>query len=158
LPTSFSKDYIALAVNNSLRRLRTGYIDILYLHCPTADALADDELLDFLDRMEAAGKIRKWGVSCDTIRAVELAMTQPRIKLVQADISHLNAPAQMRPKSLVVRGLSHTASFQSGNMKHAFNGALNMQNAIGIIIGTMNLEHMRENVRSFKEATVNVSP
>jgi aryl-alcohol dehydrogenase-like predicted oxidoreductase len=153
LPRNFSKDYIALAVISSLRRLRTDYLDIFYLHGPTDEAFVDDDLFDFLDGLESAGKIRTWGVSCDTAHSVELALAQPRVKLIQADISHLPSPLGAGDKTLVVRRLSMTDSFRKGNIGQSFREASTIPNAKGVIVGTTNLEHMWRNVRAFKEAT-----
>ena len=153
LPTIFSKEYMVQAVSSSLQRLRTDYIDIFYLHCPTDEALVDDDLFDVLDGLESAGKIRMWGVSCDTAHSVELALAQPRVKLIQADISHLPSPLGAGDKTLVVRRLSMTDSFRKGSIRQSFREALTIPNAKGINVGTTNLEHVWRNVQAFKEVT-----
>lgn len=61
------------ALDQSLKALRTDYLDIWFLHDCAAGDLTD-ELKDFLDAQVAAGKIRAYGVASDigtvmTVRA-----------------------------------------------------------------------------------------
>src|SRR6201997_2800735 len=59
----FSPSYLRFAVEQSLRRLRTDYIDLLQLHNPTLGLIADPETYGVLDELKAEGKIRFYGVS-----------------------------------------------------------------------------------------------
>ena len=59
----FSPAYVRFAVEQSLRRLRTDYIDLLQLHNPTLGLIADPETYRVLDELKAEGKIRFYGVS-----------------------------------------------------------------------------------------------
>lgn len=72
----FSPDYVRFAVEQSLRRLRTDYIDLLQLHNPTLGLIADPETYRVLDDLKAEGKIRFYGVSVhppeEGIAAVEV--------------------------------------------------------------------------------------
>ena len=62
----FTQSHLLHAVDGSLKRLRTDYIDLYQLHNPTLDELRRDELHETMDRLQAAGKIRFWGVSIST--------------------------------------------------------------------------------------------
>ena len=58
----FSKEHILEAVDGSLKRLRTEYLDVLLLHRP--DALVEpEEVAEAWSRLQAAGKVRHFGVS-----------------------------------------------------------------------------------------------
>ncbi len=58
----FSREHILEAVDGSLRRLRTDYLDILLLHRP--DALVEpEEVAEAFDQLESEGKVRHFGVS-----------------------------------------------------------------------------------------------
>lgn len=58
----FSKEHILEAVDGSLRRLQTDYLDILLLHRP--DPLMEpDEVAAAFGQLKAAGKVRYFGVS-----------------------------------------------------------------------------------------------
>lgn len=63
LVKDFSRKHISHAVDGSLKRLRTDYIDLYQLHNPTLDELKRDDLHEAMDRLQEAGKIRFWGVS-----------------------------------------------------------------------------------------------
>lgn len=62
----FSRQHISLAVDGSLKRLRTDYIDIYQLHNPTLDEAARDDIHEAMDRLQEVGKIRFWGLSVNT--------------------------------------------------------------------------------------------
>ncbi|HUR80755.1 MAG TPA: aldo/keto reductase [Thermoanaerobaculia bacterium] len=62
----FSRAHISHAVDGSLKRLRTDYIDLYQLHNPTVDELRRDDIHEAMDRLQEVGKIRFWGVSITT--------------------------------------------------------------------------------------------
>ncbi len=63
LPQDFSPAFLRRAVEGSLRRLNTDWIDIYQLHNPRLEAIQDDRLWDELDRLRREGKIRATGVA-----------------------------------------------------------------------------------------------
>jgi aryl-alcohol dehydrogenase-like predicted oxidoreductase len=62
----FSREHISHAVDGSLKRLRTDYIDLYQLHNPTLDEAQRDDIHEAMDRLQEVGKIRYWGVSVTT--------------------------------------------------------------------------------------------
>jgi aryl-alcohol dehydrogenase-like predicted oxidoreductase len=66
LKKDFSRQHIFHAVDGSLKRLRTDYIDLYQVHNPTLDELRREEIQDAMERLQDAGKIRFWGVSVST--------------------------------------------------------------------------------------------
>jgi aryl-alcohol dehydrogenase-like predicted oxidoreductase len=66
LKKDFSREHIQHAVDGSLKRLRTDYIDLYQLHNPTLDELRRDDIHEAMDRLQESGKIRFWGVSIST--------------------------------------------------------------------------------------------
>jgi aryl-alcohol dehydrogenase-like predicted oxidoreductase len=60
---NFSPDYIRFAVEQSLRRLATDYIDLLQLHNPALSLIADPDTYRVLEDLKVEGKIRFYGVS-----------------------------------------------------------------------------------------------
>lgn len=67
----FSKDYIINAVNGTLERLQTDYLDLLLLHRP--DALCDyEEVADAFNTLNKEGKVCQFGVSNHTAGQVRL--------------------------------------------------------------------------------------
>ena len=58
----FSKEHIVNAVDGSLKRLRTEYLDVLLLHRP--DTLMEpEEVAEAFDSLSEQGKVRYFGVS-----------------------------------------------------------------------------------------------
>lgn len=67
----FSKENILNAVDGSLKRLKTDYIDVLLLHRP--DALVEpEEVAKAFDILESSGKVRHFGVSNQKPMQIEL--------------------------------------------------------------------------------------
>lgn len=60
---TFSQEYIRFAVERSLERLRTDYIDLLQLHNPPVSHIAAMETYEVLEQLKREGAIRFYGVS-----------------------------------------------------------------------------------------------
>jgi len=63
LPQDWSPAFLRRAVEASLRRLATDYIDIYQLHNPRLEAITRPDLWEELGRLKAEGKIRANGVA-----------------------------------------------------------------------------------------------
>jgi len=59
----FSPGWAREAIQGSLKRLNTDYVDLLQIHSPSPDFEFTDELWKALDDLVASGKIRHYGVS-----------------------------------------------------------------------------------------------
>jgi len=67
----FSKEHILEAVDGSLKRLRTDYLDVLLLHRP--DALVEpEEVAEAFTILETSGKVKYFGVSNQNPMQIEL--------------------------------------------------------------------------------------
>lgn len=67
----FCKEHIIKSVEESLRRLKTDYLDILLLHRP--DALVEpEEVAEAFDELHFSGKVRNFGVSNQKPMQIEL--------------------------------------------------------------------------------------
>ena len=92
-----SYEHIVTSVEESLRALRTDYLDVLLIHRP--DALVEpDEVARAFDHLESSGKVRTFGVSNHTPRQIDLlrtAVTQPLVaNQVQLSLTHSPIIAQ----------------------------------------------------------------
>src|SRR3954463_13014807 len=67
LRKDFSKQHLFHAVDGSLKRLRTDYIDLYQLHNPTMDDLRRGQIQEAMESLQDSGKIRFWGVSVSTV-------------------------------------------------------------------------------------------
>lgn len=64
---NFSPAYVRSALERSLKRLRTDYVDVLQLHNPPQKLLRDDRLWETLSDLRSTGKVRFYGVSARTV-------------------------------------------------------------------------------------------
>lgn len=84
----FSKEHILESVDESLKRLRTDYLDILLLHRP--DTLMEpEEVAEAFEILEKTGKVRYFGVSNQNSMQIELLnkYCENRIKINQLQFS-----------------------------------------------------------------------
>lgn len=77
----FSREHILNAVDGSLQRLQTDYLDVLLLHRP--DTLVEpDEVASAFDHLQSSGKVRHFGVSNQNPMQIELlkkSVTKPLV-------------------------------------------------------------------------------
>jgi len=96
LKKDFSRQHIFHAVDGSLKRLRTDYIDLYQMHNPTIEDLRQEEIQDAMERLQDAGKIRFWGVSVSTPEEGIEIMQRGWAHALQVLYNILNqAPAQV---------------------------------------------------------------
>ena len=62
-PQDWSEDFIRFALDKSLERLGTDYIDFLQLHNTKMDAVENDELFGLMEEFKEQGKIRAYGAA-----------------------------------------------------------------------------------------------
>ncbi|MDQ2864855.1 MAG: aldo/keto reductase [Candidatus Eremiobacteraeota bacterium] len=63
LPHDFSPAFVRKALEESLRRLKTDYIDIYQMHNARMAQVMDDRLWELLESLKLEGKIRMYGVA-----------------------------------------------------------------------------------------------
>ncbi|MGV2903580.1 aldo/keto reductase [Microbacterium sp. AGC62] len=101
----FSYEHIVTQVEGSLAALRTDRLDVLLLHRP--DMLVEpEEVARAFDDLEAAGKVRAFGVSNHTPRQIDLLRTAVRQPLVanQLQLSITHAPILAQPVAANIAG------------------------------------------------------
>ena len=59
----FSPQFVRYALEQSLRRLNTDYIDVWQMHNARMEQVLDGSLIALLEQFKAEGKIRTWGVA-----------------------------------------------------------------------------------------------
>lgn len=88
IPHDFSPKFVRFALEKSLERLNTDYIDLYQLHNPRMTHIESDDLFALLEEFVAEGKIRGYGVALgpaigwkeEGLRAMEL---HPNLALIQ---------------------------------------------------------------------------
>jgi aryl-alcohol dehydrogenase-like predicted oxidoreductase len=69
LSQDFSAKYLRSAVEGSLRRLKTDYLDLLQLHSPPLEVVERGEWQPVLEELQRVGKVRYYGIAVDSIEA-----------------------------------------------------------------------------------------
>ena len=74
IPQDFSPGYLRGAVEASLQRLQTDYIDLYQMHSPSREELTGARLQDalgLLGQLKTEGKIREYGIALDSVYDAE---------------------------------------------------------------------------------------
>ncbi|WNS43020.1 aldo/keto reductase [Paenibacillus sp. MMS20-IR301] len=73
----FSKEHIVSSVENSLKRLKTDYVDVLLLHRP--DTLMEpEEVAEAFDQLESRGLVKHFGVS--NLNPLQIELLKKNVK------------------------------------------------------------------------------
>ena len=166
----FSPPYLAGAIDASLRRLRTDYLDILYLHDLPPMPELPDELRMALERIQQSGKVRHFGIAGVHDESLELVRRDPLFRVAQAEVhpwrpSNLQSALLAAGKGVVVNRVFARGEEQSLG-EFARRHAITPRQAIigfaarqpfvsSVLTGTTSVEHLRENIASV-ESTQNL--
>jgi len=122
LSQNFSPQYILRAVEQSLKRLNTDYIDVYQLHSPPRLVLERADFLEPLDQLKRQGKIRCFGISCETTDDALICLRYPELSALQLRLNLLDQSAlQQVIPAAAKRGLAIIARecFAGGHLFHA---------------------------------------
>jgi aryl-alcohol dehydrogenase-like predicted oxidoreductase len=81
---NFDPDYIRFACGESLKRLRTDYIELYQLHNPKLEMIEEGSVFNVLHELQQAGKIRFWGVSIYVAKEGEAVICEGSSRTIQA--------------------------------------------------------------------------
>ena len=124
-PQDWSEDFIRFALEQSLKRLDTDYIDFLQLHNTKIDAVENDGLFELMDELKAEGKVRSYGIALGpkigwleegvkAMRERDLAGVQMIYNLLEQDPGRgLIETARETGTSLIVR-VPHSSGMLEG--------------------------------------------
>ncbi len=96
LSQDFSPAYLTRALEGSLKRLRTDYVDLYQLHSPSASFMqtaAFGEAVATLDRLKAQGKLRFHGVGTEVPEDAPYCLATPHVSSVQLGFGLLDPEA-----------------------------------------------------------------
>jgi len=87
---NFSKEFIIKTVEGSLKRLQTDYLDLLLLHHPTNQILETGDFCETFELLKTQGKIRFYGVSCDSVEQALLSLKLNGVSSIQIELNMLD--------------------------------------------------------------------
>ncbi|MDA7025170.1 aldo/keto reductase [Bacillus sp. CLL-7-23] len=88
-----SPAFLKTSVDESLKRLKTDYIDLFYIHFPD-EHTPKDEAVGALDELKQAGKIKAIGVSNFTIEQLKEANQNGLVDVLQSEYHLLSREAE----------------------------------------------------------------
>ena len=104
----FSKEHILNAVDGSLKRLKTDYIDVFLLHRP--DALVEpEEVAEAFTELKNSGKVRHFGVSNHNPKQIELLK-----KYVEQDLIANQLQLSVMHTGLIDAGVQVNTIYENG--------------------------------------------
>jgi predicted oxidoreductase len=123
----FSYEHLTSAVEGSLQRLRTDYLDLLLLHRP--DVLMDPyEVAEAFDDLFAAGKVRYFGVSNFTPTQIDLLAAVANQPLVANQIRLSLAFVHAFDSYIVAGNREQSPPFRGeGALEHALLNGVSIQ-------------------------------
>jgi aryl-alcohol dehydrogenase-like predicted oxidoreductase len=79
----YSRENLIAWIERSLTNLEMDALDLLQLHCPPSQLYRQPDIFGILDDLVAAGKVRYYGVSVETVDEALTAMQHPGVQSVQ---------------------------------------------------------------------------
>ena len=154
----FSASHTRRSVERSLRRLKTDRLDCVLAHCPRHDfeALSKGAVLETLAALKQEGKILSFGASINSHEGGTLALERGADVLM---VTYAADDTSMEPficqaaalgKGIVIKKGLGSGSLASGatprSAEENFRPIFAVPGVTSVIIGTINREHLRENV------------
>jgi len=130
LSQDFSPSHLTKALESSLKRLQTDYIDLYQLHSPRAPFLQSNgfgEALETLEKLKGQGKLRFYGVATEVPEDAPFCLSAPGISSIQLGFGVLDLEAldQGTLAAAAARGLGIIARgcFAGGLLKDGLDAA-----------------------------------
>ena len=171
LHKNYEPNYLARAVEASLQRLQTDYIDVFMLHSPPPEIIERGDFFALMEDLKRSGKIRYFGISCDTHAEALLSLGKPGVDAIQVPVNakETRILAEVLPMAVSRNaGVVARSPFSSGLLFDREAGTANRDTGLSVaqsalqsaaaregvsvvITGTSNRAHLRENLRAFSD-------
>jgi aryl-alcohol dehydrogenase-like predicted oxidoreductase len=141
---NYSAKTLVESVETSLRRLKTDYIDTLFIHEPLGTIEAVDELKSAFEQLNHSGKVRWFGVSGESLcihaiaDSLDLQLVQAPLKLLQ-----LRAGAHRSSVYHLRQGLASGAECSSPALS-AYYTAAQAVGADTVLYQTTDAAHLKQ--------------
>lgn len=90
----FSEKFLRKSLDDSLKRLGSDYVDILFLHSPSREAVSSSQGYETLCKLKEEGKIRLKGISVRTANDGMIAFKKNAYDVLQVNLSLVEQQAQ----------------------------------------------------------------
>jgi len=154
----FSENAVKHSIERSLQRLKTDYLDIVLVHSNGDDKkIIEEGIFSLLETYKQQGKIRAYGMSTKTIEGGLLTIDCADIAMVTYHPAYTEERAiiqyaQQKQKGIFIKKALASGHLQSLASENPVADSLRFifaeKGVTSVIIGTINAEHLRENVKS----------
>lgn len=153
----FTPQAIIQSIQQSLKRLKTDYIDLLLIHSDGNDEniIKQHEVFVTLDKAKQQGLIRHYGMSCKTVTGGLLTIEHADVAMVTCNPTYTDELMVITQAEKLQKGIIIKKALASGHLnkisdKHpvqtSFEFIFKNKGVHSIILGTINPEHLSENV------------
>jgi aryl-alcohol dehydrogenase-like predicted oxidoreductase len=126
-PNLFTVSVLEQSLDESLRKLRTDYVDLLFMHAAPASALEQEDLLAALEKLVEAGKVRVAGISAEP-EVVEAALQQQA-----RGLGAVQFPCNVFDLRARTEGAAPVQSEWAAIANHPFGGANRVQESRAVL-------------------------
>lgn len=154
----FSASFLRQSIERSLLRLHTDYLDIVLVHSDGNDEgiIEDEHVFSLLAALKKEGKIRAYGLSSKTIAGARLTIDLADVVMLTYNPTYTDEREVIEYAHQQHKGVFIKKAFASGHlqmpvsevMKFVFSEA----GVTSVIVGTLNEDHLRENVAGALQA------
>ena len=145
------------SLRESLRRLRTDYVDLLMLHEPEMTAIDHDAMVEWLEAEKASGLICGWGIAGEPARVSRFVATssplasvvQTRDSLVRHEAGFLiDAGRQLQFTYGYFSQRESRAAHALSSAAEAMRRAMQRNTTGCVLFSTRRIEHLRQMARA----------
>ncbi len=155
----FSYDTTIRTVEQSLRNLKTDYLDAVLIHSDGNDyrALKEEGALDALRALKERGLIRAHGISTKTLVGGLLAVVETDIVMITCSPAYQDEVPVLRAANLRSRGVLIKKALQSGHIgaggvEEAMRFIFAQPGVSSVMVGTITPDHLRDNAAAVEAA------
>lgn len=153
----FSFEYTVESVRRSLQKLKRDVLDVVLVHSDGNDMriINDEPVFDALETLKNKGLIKAYGMSSKTVDGGCWVVENTDVVMATANLDYdderpvLELAEKLNKGVIIKKGLQsgHADSASGGGgVESAFKHILNLPGVSSMIVGTINLEHLKDNV------------
>jgi aryl-alcohol dehydrogenase-like predicted oxidoreductase len=160
----FSYDYTVASIEHSLRKLRRDVLDVVLVHSDgnDMDIINREPVFDALESVKNKGLIKAYGMSSKTVEGGSWVVQHCDVVMATANLEYdderpvLELAEKLNKGVIIKKGLQsgHADSASGGTgIETAFRHILGQPGVSSMIVGTINKQHLRDNVAIVNELT-----
>jgi len=153
----FSYDYTVSSVEQSLMKLKRDVIDVVLVHSDGNDMhiINNEPVFDALSSLKSKGLIKAYGMSSKTVEGGCWVVENCDVVMATANLEYdaerpvLELAQKLNKGVIIKKGLQsgHADSASGGSgVEAAFKHILTLPGVSSMIVGTINKQHLRDNV------------